>query len=121
MGCGLAWNFVRINELVFDAGYGSTDGFFFNESGLQWEGRGDGVFKGWLGRSLVRVFLLQWSRLAWLMAGSLRLVARRPPAFLGIFLCSQRDSEQLCARTAVSSCGVGMWSSGRRIRGGRMT
>ena len=61
MGCGLAWNFVRINELVFDAGYGSTDGFFFNESGLQWEGRGDGVFKGWLGRSLVRVLLLQWS------------------------------------------------------------
>ena len=44
-----AWNFVRINELVFDAGFGSTDGFFFNASGLQWDGRGDGVFKGWLG------------------------------------------------------------------------
>lgn len=46
-----AWNFVRINELVLDAGYGSTDGFFFNASGLQWEGRGEGVFKGWLGTS----------------------------------------------------------------------
>ncbi|CAD6586523.1 MAG: hypothetical protein ASARMPRED_002748 [Alectoria sarmentosa] len=45
----VAWNFVRINELVFDAGYGSTDGFFFNASGLQWEGRGAGVFIGWLG------------------------------------------------------------------------
>lgn len=44
----VAWNFVRINELVFDAGYGSTDGFFFNASGLQWEGRGAGVFVGWL-------------------------------------------------------------------------
>ena len=40
---------MRINELVFDAGYGSTDGFFFNASGLQWEGRGAGVFVGWLG------------------------------------------------------------------------
>lgn len=47
--CYVAWNFVRINELVFDAGYGSTDGFFFNASGLQWEGRGAGVFVGWLG------------------------------------------------------------------------
>ncbi|KAF6235745.1 hypothetical protein HO173_005940 [Letharia columbiana] len=44
----VAWNFVRINELVFDAGYGSTDGFSFNASGLQWDGRGAGVFVGWL-------------------------------------------------------------------------
>lgn len=43
-----AWNFVRINELDFDAGFGSTDGFSFNETGLQWEGRGAGVWKGWL-------------------------------------------------------------------------
>ncbi|KAM0794290.1 hypothetical protein BDR22DRAFT_712883 [Usnea florida] len=43
-----AWNFVRINELAFDAGFGSTDGFSFNETGLLWGGRGAGVWKGWL-------------------------------------------------------------------------
>lgn len=44
----VSWNFVRINDLALDDGYGSSDGFFFNASGLQWEGRGVGVFAGWL-------------------------------------------------------------------------
>lgn len=38
------WNFVAIN-----AGYGDS-GFFFNESGLQWN-EFPGEFGGWLGES----------------------------------------------------------------------
>ena len=38
--------------------------------------------------------------------GSLRLVARPPAALLGILLRGKRDSEQLCAGTAGSGCGV---------------
>ena len=43
-GCmhALEWDFVAIN-----AGYGDS-GFFFNESGLQWD-EYPGTFGGWLG------------------------------------------------------------------------
>lgn len=46
------WNFVAVN-----AGYGDS-GFFFNESGLQWN-EYPGDFGGWLGEFLV--FLICYS------------------------------------------------------------
>ncbi|CAF9924306.1 hypothetical protein IMSHALPRED_006146 [Imshaugia aleurites] len=44
----VAWNFVRINDLASNAGDGSMSGFFFNASGLQWEGEGVWMSAGWL-------------------------------------------------------------------------
>ena len=47
----LEWDFVAIN-----AGYGDS-GFFFNESGLQWD-EYSGDFGGWLGESFFFHFML---------------------------------------------------------------
>ena len=57
--CVLEWDFVAVN-----AGYGDS-GFFFNESGLQWDK--PGTFGGWLGENFLAFLSLPFPSLPFLI------------------------------------------------------
>lgn len=108
-----------------------TLGFYFNETGLQWDYAQDG-FAGWIGMCFFpfRFPFFFFSPLPPLFSNadsphlvSVRLVARPAPALLEIQLLRRSAAVQLCPGAAVSRAGVSAiegpcgsensWSSGR--------